>query len=178
MSYIAEAVLYSSLGLSIFHLDSPSFDLNFTLMVGVVTVISRLISVSFPILAIYLISGCKLSLKLNEISVVIFGGIIRGAIAYGLCLKIETENAQIIQTTVLAVVLGTVVILGGLLFLFGVIVKVIKLKPKAEDDEGEGQELERDISGIYMTLGDDEKKKLGCWKKFDNEKLKKFFGGK
>jgi NhaP-type Na+/H+ or K+/H+ antiporter len=48
----------------------------------------------------WLIKGRELTIAWNEVLLIAIGGIIRGAIAFGLSLGIETAHAGILKTTV------------------------------------------------------------------------------
>jgi len=62
--------------------------------------ICRVFSVGIPVLLIYLFTGLRpTALKLNEWFFVYFGGLIRGAVAFGLSLQIATPNHRVLKTT-------------------------------------------------------------------------------
>jgi hypothetical protein len=69
-------------------------------MVIVFTVIARMVAVFIPLSFMWLIKGRELTIAWNEVLLIAIGGIIRGAIAFGLSLGIETAHAGILKTTV------------------------------------------------------------------------------
>jgi hypothetical protein len=92
--------------------------------------ICRLFSVSVPILIIWLFGGCKkLPLKLNQWIFVYFGGLIRGAIAFGLSIQINTVNHNVLKSTMQVCSLMLIVGIGSPLQL---IAKILNIKPDKE----------------------------------------------
>ena len=65
----------------------------------------------------------------NQVMLVAIGGIIRGAIAFGLSLQIDSPNSGVLKTTTQVIVLGTTIVLGCLI---SVLAKCLKIKT---DDE-------------------------------------------
>lgn len=70
---------------------------DFIYLVLFATVTARLLSVIIPIGVIYLVGGAPL--KWNQVMLVAIGGIIRGAIAFGLSLQIDSPNSGVLKTT-------------------------------------------------------------------------------
>ncbi len=67
---------------------------------------------------VYALVLCKHKAKVsfNEIIFIWFAGMIRGAIAFGLVLKIdESDNRSVVVTTSLALVIFTTVVFGSLM---------------------------------------------------------------
>lgn len=95
------------------------------------TIVARMLSVFIPISIMKMCSkDQKNQLKWNETVLVAIGGIIRGAIAFGLSLQIQTSHQNILKTTTQIVVLITTVLLGCSM---GLIAKCLKV---GSDNEG------------------------------------------
>ena len=127
---IAESFLYVYLGLSALTISSTNVIPRFLISVLFSTIIARFISVFLPLLLLRsLKSSTKNPLQWNEAVLITVGGVIRGAIAFGLCLGMDTENFLVIKTTVQIVVLVTTVFFGSTM---GMLAKALNIKP---DDE-------------------------------------------
>jgi NhaP-type Na+/H+ or K+/H+ antiporter len=87
ISNINQSFLYIYMGLSAFSIDQQYVKQDMVIVTLIAIFVCRIFSVGIPILLVYLWSGCKpLQLKWNEWVFVYFGGLIRGAIAFGLSL--------------------------------------------------------------------------------------------
>jgi NhaP-type Na+/H+ or K+/H+ antiporter len=73
----------------------------------------------------YRVFGKKFHLNSKELKVCWFAGMIRGVIAFALCLQVESENKEFVTSLVLVVVLFTTV--GGSSFL-NKFIEIIKLE--------------------------------------------------
>lgn len=85
---IAESFLYVYMGLSSFMLSSENVHPRLIIVVLLSTIVARFLSVFIPMILLYFIKKGSLALKWNEILLISIGGIIRGAIAFGLCIGI------------------------------------------------------------------------------------------
>lgn len=85
-SSIAESFLYAYLGLSAISIDVRYVNPMLIACVLITTIVARLLSVFIPLGIMYIFKRGKLSIKLNEAVLIAIGGIIRGAIAFGLSL--------------------------------------------------------------------------------------------
>lgn len=75
------------MGLSAFSIDQQYVKQDMVIVTLIAIFVCRIFSVGIPILLVYLCTGCKpLQLRWNEWVFVYFGGLIRGAIAFGLSL--------------------------------------------------------------------------------------------
>lgn len=77
-----------------------------------------------PLSLLYCFSSKPLKLRFNEALLIAIGGIIRGAIAFGLSLSIQTEHKEILKTTTQILVLMTTILLGSTM---GLIAKCLKI---------------------------------------------------
>jgi len=111
--------------------------------------ICRLFSVGVPVFICWLCSGCKpLKLKWTEWVFVYFGGLIRGAICFGLTLTITSDNAKVIATTAQICALSLIVGIGSPLQL---IAYVLGVKPDGEVAEEEAK-LIKNAEGAEKKL--------------------------
>lgn len=122
---IAESFLYVYLGLSALTINPQFVIIELIEVVVIATVLGRFMSVLIPIGIIYMMKGKKMRLKWNEVVLISIGGIIRGAIAFGLALGITTEHKDVMITTVQIIVLLTTVIFGSTM---GLIAKCLNIK--------------------------------------------------
>jgi len=100
-SGICQSFLYIYIGLTAFSIEKDFVRARFTTAVLVSVLICRVFSVGVPLFLVYLCTGCKkLSLKWNEWVFIYFGGLIRGAIAFGLSLQITTDNHRVLRAAV------------------------------------------------------------------------------
>ena len=87
LASISQSFLYIYLGMTAFSMKYEEFDFDFVgLTLGAVFV-CRIFSVTVPLLLIYVFGGCKpIALSFRQWLFVYFGGLIRGAICFGLSL--------------------------------------------------------------------------------------------
>ena len=113
-SGICQSFLYIYIGLSAFSIEEEFVRQRFTIAVLVSVLICRIFSVGVPLFLVYLSTGCKkLSLKWNEWIFIYFGGLIRGAIAFGLSLQITTDNHRTLRAAVQIIAIVTIVGIGA-----------------------------------------------------------------
>jgi NhaP-type Na+/H+ or K+/H+ antiporter len=157
------------------------------------TFIARITSVCIPLLLMYAIKFGKLGISFKQILMIIFGGSIRGAIAFGLSLQIDSPHHEILKTTTLLVVLVTTIALGGTMAMF---TDCIDLKgegghldsspdhltfKRSQSDKPKIVEMSGESGSIGYIMrndGDDNKKEKTCWRRFDDNYLKRLFGGR
>ena len=75
---------------------------------------------------LYIIKGDRMRLTWNEVTLISIGGIIRGAIAFGLSFGIHTTNNRVLKNKVQIVVLTTTIVLGSTM---GIIAKILNIRP-------------------------------------------------
>ncbi|CDW76774.1 sodium hydrogen exchanger [Stylonychia lemnae] len=140
-SQIAESFLFVYLGLSALSIQTKFVYPSLIIVVLLGVVIARFISVIIPVYFLNILQRImnrnqerkiKNGLKWNETILISIGGIIRGAIAFGLVIQINTNNSEILTTTTQIVVLLTTVILGSSM---GLIAQKLDIKPDNENLE-------------------------------------------
>ena len=117
------------LGLSAFSLSFKSIIWSFVGSVLVATVVARVVSVFVPIICIWVVNGGEIPLQWSQVFLIAIGGVIRGAIAFGLSLQIDTPNKEVLKTTTQLIVLGSTVVLGCLM---GGITRFLNIKTDQE----------------------------------------------
>jgi sodium/hydrogen exchanger-like protein 6/7 len=117
LSFLAEAFVFIYLGLSFFSFGDHKWCPKLIIMQVFVIMIGRFIAV---IGLLGLLKLCKYDsgLSFKQQIFIWFAGMIRGAIAFGLVLRIDKtqfKNRDIIVTTTLALVIFTTIVLGSVL---------------------------------------------------------------
>lgn len=119
---LAEGFVFANIGLTTFtyiNLQDGNFDEKWSIsLIGWMC----LIIIVGRSLAVFLSHGCfrlcskKSNVSLRELCFITYGGMIRGAIAYGLVMKIPNSdlfpNAKILQTSTLALVIISTLFFG------------------------------------------------------------------
>ena len=108
VGYLAEAFVFVYLGVCIFGLDGEWLAVGMATLVLMVLPLARAASV-YVLPFAYWISKRQFPLKSGEVKVCWYSGLIRGAIAFALCLQIQTPNASFIKTVTLVIVLVTTI---------------------------------------------------------------------
>lgn len=91
------------MGLTSFSIEQENVKTDFIVCTLISIFVCRIFSVGIPVLLVYLSNpglNPKSKLKWNEWTFAYFGGLIRGAIAFGLSIQMTTPNAGILKTTV------------------------------------------------------------------------------
>ena len=79
--------------------------------------------------------GYKAGISIKELVFIWYAGMIRGAIAFGLVLRIESPNRNVIVTTSLSLVIFTTVVFGSTVGLVSKCLFKEKGEPVSEGDE-------------------------------------------
>lgn len=123
---MCQSFLYIYIGLSSFSIEEEYVRKRFVTTVLISVLICRVFSVGVPLFLVYLCSGCKkLSLKWNEWVFIYFGGLIRGAICFGLSIQMTSDNHKILRSAVQIIAIVTIVGVGAPLQL---IAKIFSIK--------------------------------------------------
>lgn len=111
---ICQSFLYIYLGLSAFTIKKENVKMDMVYVTLGAVLICRVFSVAVPIFLCWLASGCvPLKLKWNEWIFVYFGGLIRGAVCFGLALTISSKHKEVLITTVQICALVLIVGVGS-----------------------------------------------------------------
>jgi len=114
VGYLAEALVFAYLGLTVFWIDTKEFHALFIVLMMLVLAFARFISIFLlPFLLFLLKKNLKIHSK--ELKIIWYSGLIRGAIAFALCFHVETPNKKTIIATTISIVLITTFILSTLL---------------------------------------------------------------
>lgn len=124
VSYIAEAFVFSYLGASVLSIDGEwlAILMSVLLLIGM-PVIRAIMVYILPLL--YKLLNKKFLLNPKELKVCWFQGLVRGVIAFALCLQIDTQHKKFIMTMAMVIVITTTLIGSTLMAKF---VKLIKLE--------------------------------------------------
>ena len=117
----AEAFLFMYMGLTLFSIEENQISLEFSFFVLFATFIARGIAIAIPYLIATKCIGIMKPLDLNQIMIIWFSGLVKGAIAFGMSLQISssitTKKVYLVSTT-LSIVMISTIILGGLMSFF------------------------------------------------------------
>lgn len=110
--------MFAYLGLSFFSLYEKDWSYEFILVEAGICIIARFIG---TVVLLYLTSICKhkRQVSFRQVLFICYAGLIRGAIAFGLVLKldgsdlVQPKNLGVIKTTALTLVISTTLIFGS-----------------------------------------------------------------
>ena len=135
LSYFAEALIFSYIGLGVFRAPAEDWSFSFIGMELLLIVFARIVSV-LSVQYTFVLCGAERSLKFKECVFLSYAGMIRGAIALGLAIKAEhffTEY-NFIVTSVLALVILSTLLFGSFMPL---VAKCLLDPPKKKPGHGE-----------------------------------------
>ena len=93
LNIIAEALVFSSLGMTILYFTYHSFSLNFVIYELIIIILCRIFTIFGQIYIIEnIFNSRKFKLKLSHKSILTVVGSIRGAISFGLAISIHSNN--------------------------------------------------------------------------------------
>ena len=161
----AEAAVYAYIGIGLYSLIPTWWSFSFSSIMFVMIVLGRICLV----VGIFLLFQCcfrKKTLAINELFFISYGGMIRGAIAFALVLKIQVcegtgEDEKGCYTTEqyeLSVTLTMIMVMVTTL-LFGTFMKVVQkclVPPKAEDAAEIEEDRKHAKKTVKFVLGDDD----------------------
>lgn len=132
----AEAFVFAYLGLTFFSYTSYEWSWQFFVSEFFVIIIGRFLGIIGLLYAVSILFGHKRELSFKEALFLYCGGMIRGAIAFGLVLRLDKSlpNREVIITTSLCLVITTTLLFGTMMPILG---KVL-LKKDKEDDHSHG----------------------------------------
>lgn len=186
LGHAAEAFLFIYLGIGIYTTDQETFRLDFTLYIICGGFIARAAAVFIPLGIFVLIKKCSKKssegmLSVKQMLIIWFSGLIRGAIAFALSLKISSEvskHKEALISITLIVVLMTTIILGGLMAAFA---KLIGLSAEGKVDRASIIQRESMLIPSSNQKTALERADAGWlqkrWRLVDDKYIKKIFGG-
>ena len=178
LGFIAEGFVFCYLGLTFFSYRTMPFSISLVFILMAVVVFCRFVA---TIGLVSLLKLCKYEskhhnpLNYKELTFIWYSGLIRGAIAFGLVLRIEPSFAgrDLIVTTCLSLVLITTIVFGSTVSLvshclFGDPHKKVKKDgdknegdEAAEDEAAEDVDDDDDLSGDQYEDSDDTSERSG-----------------
>ena len=179
LGHAAEAFLFIYLGIGIYTTDQETFNLNFTLLIILAGFIARAAAVFIPLGIYASIKKCALTINVKQMLIIWFSGLIRGAIAFALSLKISPEIAvhkNILVSLTLVIVLMTTIILGGLMAAFAKLIGLsVESNVEAHDYIARSSLL---LQNRKTALEREDVTKIQrIWRYFDDRYVKPVFGG-
>ena len=114
VSYIAEAFVFAYLGASILSIDGKWTAVLMALMILAAMPVIRAVMV-YILPFIYKIIKRPFPLNANELKVCWYSGMVRGVIAFALCLQIDSPHKKFIITVALVLVMATTILGSTLL---------------------------------------------------------------
>jgi NhaP-type Na+/H+ or K+/H+ antiporter len=116
MSNVAEAFVYTYLGLTFFYTVHKKFSLSFIILEFLFIVIARWVSIySVGYLMRDFIKFRNFKMKNNDFSIMSFCGSIRGPISFGLAISMDTPNREIIISGTLVLIFFSTLFFGVLM---------------------------------------------------------------
>jgi NhaP-type Na+/H+ or K+/H+ antiporter len=106
VGYLAEAFVYTYLGICILTISGQWKAIIMAIMVAITLPLSRAVAV-YILPLFYIILGRPFPMTSTETSICFYAGLIRGAIAFALSLQIQSPNKEFIRTVTLLLVLFT-----------------------------------------------------------------------
>lgn len=106
VSYISEAFVFAYLGASILSIEGKWSAVLMALMILASMPIARAIMV-YMMPLVYKIINRPFPMSSEELKVCWFSGMVRGVIAFALCLQIESKDKKYILTVALVIVMTT-----------------------------------------------------------------------
>jgi solute carrier family 9 (sodium/hydrogen exchanger), member 6/7 len=170
----AEAFTVTYLGMTVTTITD--WNLMFFACMFVAVILGRGASIFISTAFVYLIQRGHFGLDYKSISVVWFGGLIRGSVAFAMVLQIESPNSDILVSTTLGIALVTTVGLGNLMNFYtkligleqnsseGIYFELISVTPK--NDPVYSKNLQASGLGSFHRL----------WQKIDEKYLGPIFG--
>jgi NhaP-type Na+/H+ or K+/H+ antiporter len=184
MSNLSEGFVFTYLGLSFFNMSKGNYSLVFIIVEFNLILFSRFITIYILSFIINLFSDYPLNY--NEQKIISFSGSIRGAIAFGLALSIQTGNLMkdsIILSSTLILVFTSTIIFGAMIPSLTKNLNYIhsndnQLNYKLLSDEKNLNN--NNIKDVYYEEDEDEDNLSGfkkIWLHFDNLVLKNILVG-
>jgi NhaP-type Na+/H+ or K+/H+ antiporter len=112
LGYITEAFVFAYLGLTFFSYGELTWSFHLFWVELAIIIFGRLIGTAGMFTALKFM-GYDSGIPLRELIFIWYAGMIRGAIAFGLVLRIDSPNRGVIVTTSLALVIFTTVVFGS-----------------------------------------------------------------
>mmetsp|Transcript_11140 Transcript_11140/g.12536 ORF Transcript_11140/g.12536 Transcript_11140/m.12536 type:complete len:336 (-) Transcript_11140:167-1174(-) len=178
LGHAAEAFLFIYLGIGIYTTDQETFNMSFTLLIILGGFIARAASVFIPLGIYAAFKKCRLTINFKQMLIIWFSGLIRGAIAFALSLKIPSKIAvhkESLISITLIIVLMTTIILGGLMAAFAKLIGLsVESNIEAHDYIARASLIKDTKNALERT---DVSWLQRNWRYFDNKYIKRIFGG-
>jgi NhaP-type Na+/H+ or K+/H+ antiporter len=191
IAYAVEAFVFGYLGITFFSFIHLDWSWQLFLGMLVICIVGRFIG-TIGIIKIFELFGYKSGIPLKDLIFISYAGIIRGAVAFGLVLRIDEEvkHRSVIVTTSLALVCFTTIFLGSTV---ATLQRLLFGKPKEIHEEGEnydpnkshheefkayneveGKEEENDVSPLADSTNSKKMTNKQILRNFDKTVVKPF----
>ena len=171
----SEALVFAYLGLTAYSYDLFSVPITFLIALFASTIIARFCGTFLLSLFCSLITCGKHYLGMKNLSIIWMGGIVRGGVSFALILTITGHNSEILQISVLALVIVGTLIIGTALPLWVLLMDV--KEAAASIVEPHGGEHEGGHGGDEPPPDENVSKKGWLhrkWRNLDDNYIKKF----
>ena len=176
-----QALIFSYLGLTAFSYKGSQISYIFILLMVVTIMFARFVS-TFGMALLEKLCRKKYEFSLRNLSVIWFGGIFRGTIAFALVISADVAHEEILQVTVLGLVVFSMLVFGLLMPIFITIIKpqeVIEPYLSVIEAVADG-DLRRSLIGTvrvnFLLTKDDVGKQKNWfhrkWREIDNKYIK------
>lgn len=112
LGFITEAFVFIYLGLTFFSYGELTWSFHLFIIELVILIFGRFLGTVCMFLVMKAL-GYNSGIPLRELVFIWYAGMIRGAIAFGLVLRIDSPNRDVIITTCLSLVIFTTVMFGS-----------------------------------------------------------------
>ena len=193
IAYAVEAFVFGYLGITFFSYISLDWSWQLFIAMLIICVLGRFIG-TIGVIKILELFGYRSGIRFKDLIFISYAGIIRGAVAFGLVLRIDesVEHRSVIVTTSLALVCFTTIVLGSTVV---TVQKCLFGNTKHEEKAGDGEdahnrshhdevlhpnvmgEADEELEPTPVMLGPDGKpiRKVNCFKiikRADSELIK------
>lgn len=177
-----QALIFSYLGLTSLSYKGSQISYMFILLMVLAIILARFISTFGMALLEKMCKKKKYDFNWKDLSIMWFAGIFRGTIAFALVTSVDFGHEEILQVTVLGLVVFSMLIFGFLMPIWVTLIKpseVIKANQSLIEAAADG-DLRRSLVGAtrlnFMLTKDDVSKKKGWfhnkWREIDNNYIK------
>ena len=172
----SEALVFAYLGLTAYSYDLFNVPILFLIALFASTIIARFCGTFLLSLLCSLLTCKKHYLGMKNLSIIWMGGIVRGGVSFALILTITGHNAEILQISVLALVIVGTLIIGTALPLWVLLMDVKEasaslVEPHGAHGEGHGDEGPTPENEESVVKKGWLHRK---WRHFDDNYIKKF----
>ena len=175
------ALIFSYLGLTCFSYSAKNISFFFMFLMLISIMVTRLLTIFGLALVLKLFSK-KHEFNVKNLAVIWAGGLFRGTIAFALLVSISVKNKEVLQVTVLGLIIFTMTVYGALVPLWIVCIRPSEtlmpfqsIMEAVADGDYRNSYFEADRSQLLATSEDIKKKRNWLhrqWRDLDNKYIK------